>query len=46
MSIEEASMQMDLMGREFLVFTNASSGDMNVLYKRNDGNFGLIEPIK
>lgn len=46
MSVEEASMQMDLMGREFLVFTNASSGDMNVLYKRNDGNFGLIEPVK
>lgn len=46
MSVEEASMQMDLMGREYLVFTNASSGDMNVLYKRKDGNFGLIEPAK
>jgi putative sigma-54 modulation protein len=46
MSVEEASMQMDLMGREYLVFTNASSGDMNVLYKRKDGNFGLIEPVK
>lgn len=46
MSVEEAAMQMDLSGREFFVFTNASSGDMNVLYKRNDGNFGLIEPIK
>ena len=37
---------MDLMGREFFVFTNASSGNINVLYKRTDGNFGLIEPIK
>ncbi len=46
MSVEEAAMQMDLMGRDFFVFTNASSGDFNVLYKRNDGNFGLIEPIK
>ncbi len=46
MSIEEAAMQMDLMGREFFVFTNASSENINVLYKRNDGNFGLIEPIK
>lgn len=46
MSVEEAAMQMDLSGREFFVFTNASSGDINVLYKRNDGNFGLIEPIK
>lgn len=46
MSIEEAAMQMDLMGREFFVFTNASSGNINVLYKRTDGNFGLIEPIR
>jgi putative sigma-54 modulation protein len=46
MSVEEAAMQMDLLDKEFFVFTNASSGNINVLYKRNDGNFGLIEPIK
>jgi putative sigma-54 modulation protein len=46
MSVEEAAMQMDLLDKNFFVFTNASSGNMNVLYKRNDGNFGLIEPIK
>ena len=46
MSIDEASMQMDLLDRNFFVFTNASSGDINVLYKRTDGNFGLIEPVK
>ncbi len=46
MSIEEAAMQMDLLDKNFFVFTNASSGNINVLYKRNDGNFGLIEPIK
>ena len=46
MSVEEAAMQMDLMGRDFFVYTNASSGDINVLYKRKDGNFGLIEPVK
>ncbi len=46
MSVEEAAMQMDLMGRDFFVYTNASSGDINVLYKRADGNFGLIEPVK
>ena len=46
MSVEEAAMQMDLMDRAFFVFTNASSGGINVLYKRNDGNFGLIEPVK
>lgn len=46
MSIEEAAMQMDLIDKTFFVFTNASSGNINVLYKRGDGNFGLIEPIK
>jgi putative sigma-54 modulation protein len=46
MSPEEAAMQMDLLDKNFLVFTNASSGSINVLYKRRDGNFGLIEPTK
>jgi putative sigma-54 modulation protein len=46
MSPEEALMQMDLLEKNFFVFTNASSGDINVLYKRRDGNFGLIEPSK
>ena len=46
MAVEEAAMQMDLMDSQFFVFTNASSGDMNVLYKQGDGTFGLIEPIK
>ncbi len=46
MSVEEAAMQMDLLDKNFFIFTNASSGNINVLYKRNDGNFGLIEPIK
>ncbi len=46
MSIEEAAMQMDIVDKTFFVFTNASSGNINVLYKRSDGNFGLIEPIK
>ncbi len=45
MAIEEAAMQMDLLDKTFFVFTNASSGAINVLYKRNDGNFGLIEPV-
>lgn len=44
MSIEEAAMQMDLLDRAFFVFTNSSSDSINVLYKRKDGNFGLIEP--
>ena len=46
MSVEEAASNMDMMDKNFLVFTNASSGDINVLYKRSDGNLGLIEPVK
>ena len=44
MDVEEAMMQMDLLGHDFFVFSNADSGEVNVLYKRRDGNFGLIEP--
>jgi putative sigma-54 modulation protein len=43
LSIDEAIMQMNLLGNEFLVFTNAESRDVNVVYKRSDGNYGLIE---
>ncbi len=46
MNPEEAAMQMDLLDKNFFVFTNASSGNINVLYKRKDGNLGLIEPSK
>lgn len=44
MSVEEAAMQMDLAEKEFLVFNNASTQTINVLYRRKDGNFGLIAP--
>jgi putative sigma-54 modulation protein len=43
MSAEEAVMQMNLLGNDFLVFTNANTRDVNVVYKRGDGNYGLIE---
>lgn len=46
MSPEEAVYHMDLLDKDFLVFINDRSGDMNVVYKRRDGNFGLIEPLK
>ncbi|MEK7307510.1 MAG: ribosome-associated translation inhibitor RaiA [Nitrospirota bacterium] len=46
MSPEEAAMQMELLDKNFFIFTNASSGSINVLYKRTDGNLGLIEPVK
>lgn len=44
MSVEEAMLQMDLLGHSFFVFTNGETGDINVLYSRKDGNYGLIEP--
>ena len=39
----EAVMQMNLLGNDFLVFTNASSHEVNVVYRRGDGTYGLIE---
>lgn len=44
MSVDEASMQMGLSDAEFLAFLNSDSDQMNVMYKRRDGNYGLIEP--
>lgn len=44
MSVEEAVLQMDLLGHSFFVFTNAKTDEVNVLYLRKDGNLGLIEP--
>jgi putative sigma-54 modulation protein len=44
MSVEEAVEQLNASRDEFLVFTNASSHSLAVLYRRNDGNYGLIEP--
>ena len=43
MPVEEAIMQLGLIENNFLVFTNAQSNRVNVLFKREDGNFGLIE---
>ena len=44
MSVEEAVMQMDLLQKDFLVFTDDRSDEMNVVYRRKDGNYGLIVP--
>ena len=46
MDPKEAVMQMDLVGHSFFMFQNADSGDINVVYKRKDGNYGRLEPIK
>ena len=45
MDAEEACLQMELLGHNFYVFLNAESGEVNVVYRRNDGAYGLIEPI-
>ncbi len=44
MDIQEAVMQMDLLHHDFFVFSNAETQEVNVVYKRRDGNYGLIEP--
>jgi putative sigma-54 modulation protein len=41
---EEAIEQMELLGHDFFVFVNASTESVNVVYRRRDGNFGLLEP--
>ena len=44
MSPEEAAMQMDLLEHDFFVFLNAETDDVNVVYRRKNGDYGLIEP--
>jgi putative sigma-54 modulation protein len=46
MSAEEAVLQMELLDHDFFVFTSADTGDINVVYRRRDGDYGLIEPAK
>lgn len=41
---EEAALHLDLLGHEFYLFTNAATGRENVIYRRRDGDLGLIEP--
>lgn len=41
---EEAKLELDVLERDFIMFKNADTGEANVLYKREDGNYGLIEP--
>ena len=44
MSAEEAALQLELVGHDFFVFRNDESGEVNVLYRRKVGGYGLIEP--
>jgi putative sigma-54 modulation protein len=44
MTPEDAVLQLELIGHDFFVFRSADSGEVNVVYRRRDGNYGLIEP--
>ncbi len=44
MTPDEAIEQMELLGHDFFLFFNQESDSMNVLYRRNDGNYGLLQP--
>ena len=44
MTAEEAVLQLELVGHDFFVFRNSESGEINVVYRRRDGGYGLIEP--
>ena len=45
MDPEEAIMQMNLLGHNFYVFLNAQTEEVNVVYSRKNGGYGLIEPV-
>ena len=45
MSMEEAVDQMELLGHDFFLFYNPDANGMNLIYRRKDGDYGLIEPI-
>lgn len=44
MNAEEAALQLELVGHDFFVFRSDESGDINVIYRRRNGGYGLIEP--
>ena len=43
-TVEEAILQMEMVGHKFYMFHNADTGEVNVVYTRNDGAYGLLEP--
>ena len=43
-TVEEAILQMNMVGHKFYMFTNADSGEVNVVYMRDDGKYGLLQP--
>lgn len=45
LSVDQALLQTDLLGHDFFVFTNKDTGDVNVIYHRKDGGFGILKPV-
>lgn len=46
MSVDEAILQMNMIGHTFFMFKNAETGETNVVYKRDDGNYAVLEPAE
>lgn len=44
LDVEEAILQMNMVGHQFYMYRNAQSGEINVVYRRKDGTYGLLEP--
>ena len=44
MDVEEAILQMNLIGHSFYMYRSSESNEICVVYKRNDGNYGVLEP--
>lgn len=45
MTVEDAITELELIGHDFYMFINESTGRINTLYKRNDGDYGLLDPV-
>ncbi len=44
MNVDEAILQMNMLGHSFFMFKNGDTGETNVVYKRDDGNYAVLEP--
>ena len=45
LTVDQALLRVDLLGHDFFVFTNADTGDVNVIYRRKNGGYGIIKPV-
>jgi putative sigma-54 modulation protein len=45
LTVDHAILQTELLGHSFFVFTNVETGDVNVIYRRKDGGYGILKPV-